>query len=201
MNDMHQPDTQWEAFLEGDKTALSAIYAHYLPVIYDYGMRLHQDSALVEDCIQDLFIKLWVNREHIGKVSRVKPYLMVALRGAIYNKLKPQKVRRIISMGELPDFKMMFSEESAYLLKDARETRSRELIAALNQLSPRQKEIIYLRFYEELPYEDISAMMNISVKAAYKLSARALGALRDLLKISLFGLLLVMARHRLRMQQ
>jgi RNA polymerase sigma factor (sigma-70 family) len=62
----------------------------------------------------------------------------------------------------------------------------------MDQLTPRQREVIYLRFFEELSYEEIAGMLDISVKGAYKLSYRALDALKELLKISKKDLLLLL---------
>jgi len=65
-----------------------------------------------------------------------------------------------------------------------------KLIEAVNNLPPKQKEIIYLKFEEEMDYKEISEVMNISVDSARKLMYRSLISLRNIvdpgLIISLF---------------
>lgn len=197
MNDLAaEPIAWWKSFLEGDKDALSALYRFYFPVLYEYGVRLHQREELVKDCIQDLFIKLWTNRHNLQAAHDPRRYLLIALRGAIYNKLKQAGNHKVVPYEQHHDFRLTFSAESAYIKKEAASLQSQQLLNALEKMSPRQKEIIYLRFYEEMEYEDISAVMGITVKAAYKLYARALEALKDILHISLPALLVLLSQHK-----
>jgi RNA polymerase sigma factor (sigma-70 family) len=67
----------------------------------------------------------------------------------------------------------------------------------MNSLSARQKEVIYLRYFEELSYDEIASIMHISVKATYKLSARALDSLRQILNVSNASLFILIALARL----
>jgi len=80
------------------------------------------------------------------------------------------------------DFIIEFNAESIHIQKDEARVQSQKIRLALEQLTGRQKEIIYLKYFEELDYEEISGLMNISVKGAYKLSARALEALKVILE-------------------
>jgi RNA polymerase sigma factor (sigma-70 family) len=63
---------------------------------------------------------------------------------------------------------------------------------ALNTLTPRQREAIFLRFYEELSYEEIAGVLDISTKATYKIVARALLQLKRSLSIPMVSLLLLL---------
>jgi RNA polymerase sigma factor (sigma-70 family) len=69
------------------------------------------------------------------------------------------------------------------------------LKAALNNLTERQKEAIYFKYYENLEYEQIARILNISTKATYKLVARAIAELRLVYQqnVSSFLLLLTMS--------
>jgi len=65
-------------------------------------------------------------------------------------------------------------------------------IQALEQLTGKQKEVIFLRYFEELSYEEISAMTNISVKGLYKLNNRAMEALKDIMGMPKQNLLVLL---------
>ena len=88
---------------------------------------------------------------------------------------------------------MVFSVESDFVDKEVRSVQTQKILAALNQLTPRQKEVIYLRYFEELDYEEIAVIMKITVKATYKLMARGLEALRQVMEVSIPSLLLFLA--------
>ena len=186
----------WQSFKEGDKDSFQAIYFHHFPHLYEYGMRLVSDKELVKDCIHDLFIKLWNNKSNLGDVTAIRSYLLVSLRTTVYNKLK-QRTRLVAT--EISDsypFEMVFSVESEFITKETRSAQGQQLVEALNQLTSRQKEVIYLRYFEELEYEDIAAIMNITVKATYKLTARGLESLRHILKLPNASLLLLLLLAR-----
>src|SRR3546814_8272161 len=57
---------------------------------------------------------------------------------------------------------------------EQREENSRKIARAMTELTAHQREFIFLRFYQQLSYEEISSIMDISVKAVYKLAARAI---------------------------
>ncbi|SMC62292.1 MULTISPECIES: RNA polymerase sigma factor [Pedobacter] len=175
----------WDNIIGGDQKSYQKIYNKFFDMLYEYGMRINYDEELVKECIQNLFIKLWVNRHTIHSISNFKPYLLVSLRSAIYNSIRDQKRDRIISLTGEYTFQLEFSAESAYIKKEIDKEQAAKILNALNKLSTRQKEIIFLRYFEELDYKEISQIMNISIKGGYKLTARALDALRDILHVSL----------------
>ena len=68
-------------------------------------------------------------------------------------------------------------------LTEEKRTRLEE---ALQKLSPRQKEIIFLKFYNKLSYDEICELMSISTNSAYKLLNKAIVKLRKILGFFLF---------------
>lgn len=183
----------WQAFQQGDRDAFAAIYQQYFRNLYEYGLRIADDKDLVKDSIQDLFIKLWSNKLNLGQVKNIKSYLLVSLRGTIYNKTKQNKRTTSIEIGDKHLFELTFTVETSFIEKENISEQSKKLLNALNNLTPKQKEIIYLKYFEELEYDEIADIMNISVKATYKLSARAIEALRGIMNMSGFSLLMIIS--------
>jgi RNA polymerase sigma factor (sigma-70 family) len=183
----------WQSFKEGDRTSFQTIYFSNFKNLSEYGMRIIGDKELVKDCIHDLFVKLWNNKSNLGNVNVIRSYLLVSLRATLFNKIQ-QNSRISISEfnGEHP-FEMVFSVESDFITKETSSIQTQKLLDALNELTPRQKEVIYLRYFEEMEYEEIAAIMEITVKATYKLAARGLETLRQIMAISSASLLLVFA--------
>jgi RNA polymerase sigma factor (sigma-70 family) len=94
------------------------------------------------------------------------------------------------------DFIIEFNAESIHIQNDEALAQSQKIRMALEQLTGRQKEIIYLKYFEEMDYEQISELMNISVKGAYKLSARALEALKVILDVDAAVVIVMLFQYR-----
>jgi len=171
----------WRAFLKGDQKAYAEIYRIYFSILYEYGVRLCKNADLVKDCIQDLFVKLWINRENLHATNTVSLYLYAALRGTILNKLdqKDRRVKREVCAFKINSFDVNYTTiEDSLISLDQQAERNRQVLKALNSLTSRQKECVFLRFYAGLEYTEIADIMEISVKASYKIVGRALEVMR-----------------------
>jgi RNA polymerase sigma factor (sigma-70 family) len=183
----------WQLFKRGDKESFQSIYFSHFNNLYEYGIRIVSDKESVKDSIHDLFLKLWNNRSNLGDIKNIRPYLLVSLRAVLYNKQEKISRVKLVELDEQLPFEMAFSVESVFISKEIQTAQTQKLIDALNQLTPRQKEVIYLRYFEELDYEEIATIMEINVKATYKLMARGLETLRNLLNLSNTSLLILLA--------
>lgn len=175
---------RWQTFKEGDMDSFRAIYDGHFANLFEYGFRLVGNDELVKDAIHDLFVKLWNNRANLGSVTNIRSYLLVALRSTIYNKLDQKKRIRLYDEPYQMPFEMEFSVESHFIKKETDKLQTQKLINALNQLTDRQKEAIYMRYFEGMRYEDISAALHITTKATYKLVARGIEALRQVMNVT-----------------
>ncbi len=190
----------WQSLKQGSDTAFRAIYSSNYNCLYEYGFRIVPDEEMVKDCIHDLFVKIWNNKANLGSVRSIRPYLLVSLRSIIYNRIKANNRRKLtlFDSNTEQNFAMVFSAESEYIKKEEVYQQSLLLINALNQLTSRQKEAIFLRYFAGLEYEEIADILGITVKASYKLVARALALLREQMNftsLSAYLLLLKTACH------
>lgn len=188
------PETNqtWADLLKGNQSALKQIYMDYHKSLFQYGIRILLDEEATKDCLHNLFVKIWTNHKKLSQTNNIKYYLMSALRNEIIN-YKTRENRYDHNHTELEVFKLDFSVETEYIRKEEINEQTHQLTEAMNRLTPRQKEIIYLRYFEELDYPQIAEMMDVTVKGAYKLSARALEALKEIMqvdKIVLIGMLI-----------
>ena len=182
----------WNAFRGGDRHSFSLIYEKYFNGLYNYGGKFSRDTEFVEDCIQDLFVKLWQNRETINETQSVKNYLYKSLRNTIYSRLN--KVENLDidddSINEL-DFNLEISHETFMIESEHSQQLKIKLEKALDNLTNRQREAVFLRFFEELTYEEVARLMQITIKALYKIIARALENLREAFRSLLVFLILI----------
>lgn len=180
----------WESFQKGDFESFRSLYFIHFSSLYEYGMRLIYDADVVKDCIHDLFIRLWERKLHLSGVSAIRSYLLVSLRSVIFNYKKKESRMKTRQIDDA-DFRMVFSEETELVTRETQSELADQLSGALDQLTPRQKEMIYLRYFEGMEYEQIAKMLDISLKAAYKLNARAIEVLRNIFNTSLTLLLVI----------
>lgn len=173
----------WLRLLKGDRMALNQIYRLHANALFQYGIRLLHEENSVQDCIHDLFLKIWTNHARLSPTDNIRYYLISSLRNVIINYRSQEGKFAHLELEERDGFAMDFTVESQYILKEEQSEKAIQLAEAMNQLTGRQKEIIYLRYFEELDYDQISEMMDLTKKAAYKLGARALEALREILQV------------------
>jgi RNA polymerase sigma factor (sigma-70 family) len=180
----------WIAFQKGDQSSLEKIYRTYYTPLYSYGFKWLRNAQLVEDSIQDLFIKLIRNKEGLTVPDSVQNYLFRSFRTVVLDKLKTQKRNVDIDQTRSSLFVLCMNPESELIKNDEELAMNKRMQQALERLTPRQREVVFLRYLEGFSYQEIGAILNLSPKATYKLMARAIEALRQLMTILVFLMLL-----------
>ena len=174
---IEEPDL-WNSFVQGNDKSLETIYRRYFDELYSYGNKWLKNSSLTEDSIQDLFIKLMRSRSNLSNPVSIKFYLFRSFRSIVLDKIKKNKTSFIDDPKEhfflidLSPEQKMIDKEDAILIK-------RKLAIAIENLTPRQREAIFLKFTEGFSYQQISEMMELTTKGTYKLMARAIEALKQ----------------------
>jgi RNA polymerase sigma factor (sigma-70 family) len=165
----------WIAFQAGDEQAYAALYTNYFSPLYRYGKKFTQDIELIEDCIQDLYVNLWKSRENLTVPESVKNYLFKSLRFIIFKKLRFQE-DFVHEEQVLEDYTAEVNPSLESVLIEATEQAEQKVKVenALKQLPKRQREAIFLKFYNEMTYQEIADVMDISVQAVYNLISKAL---------------------------
>lgn len=183
----HQPEIHyWQTFIQGDRDALGWLFRQYYPDLFRYGYKICQDTAMLEDCIQELFIELWQSKNPPPTIS-VKAYLLKAMKYKLL-KLLRKKGNTALQSDLLENSVFEISHEDFVIGIQESEEKKTRLVQALNLLTSRQKEIVYLKFYQNLGYEEISEIMNINYQAARNLLYQAVKAMKKIL-IRHYGLL------------
>jgi len=167
----------WQLFLNGDATALDRIVKSNYNLLYNYGCKFTTDAELVKDCIQELFLTLWKTRNNLNNTGSVKHYLMKAFRRKLERALStahtsyyPEFMNLAESCTTSPEIKKILEEEYSGI--------SARLLQAIGNLSNRQQEIIYLRFYLDANAIEIAAIMDLSKQSVYNLLQVAIARLR-----------------------
>ena len=155
----------WAAFKDGDEKALAAMYDRFTGPLFNYGYKVLPETETVKDAIQELFIELWKRKASLSDTDSIKYYLFKSLR----RKLTRIKGKLWKSGKSLEGTVEPFQSSHEHYLIDQQvsgERRSR-IIEMLDQLTPRQREAIFLRYFEELSYEQIAYIMELGKQAVY----------------------------------
>ena len=168
----------WKNFKNGDVDAYAAIYRKYFFVLFSYGKKLNQDHELVKDCIQELFIKIWNNRENLSETTAIKYYLFTALKRKLLDiHRKPQTEIITDQPSEFPDeFEVINIED--YREDDGGSIQKSRVAQALNKLSQHQQKILDLKFQKNLSNKEIADEMGITIQSVYNAVFKALRSIR-----------------------
>ncbi len=160
-----------------DSGALAEIYDSYSPAIFTYAMRLLGDNAMAEDCVSETFSRfLKALRAGNGPQDHLKAYLYRIAHNWItdcYRRDPP------------PPFELNEEFKADDLtVPEAQVTRRMEqekVRSALRLLTPDQRQVIMLRFFEEWEIQAVASAMQKPAGAIKALQHRGLEALRSLL--------------------
>ncbi|MEO6684074.1 MAG: sigma-70 family RNA polymerase sigma factor [Ginsengibacter sp.] len=185
----------WKLIEDGDELAYQNMYFFYYKRFYIYGQKISPDIQLIEDSIQEIMILIWNSRARLSAIGCPSAYYYTSFRNLLINKLKFEG--KFVSEEFIKDEHTSSTEISIIRTEEHLELNSR-LKKAGSFLTNRQSEAIFLRFYEELSYEEVAEVMGITVKATYKIMARALHELREkyvLVFILLFQICYFLLEH------
>ncbi|SDG44936.1 RNA polymerase sigma factor [Chitinophaga filiformis] len=169
----------WSRLINGDEGALAFIYNKWFPSLYKYGMKLHADSSRVKDCIHDLFVTLWHSRANLSVTDNIKFYLFASLKRNIAKHSRRDGIFRLLG-GSGPDNQSyMPSHEQKLIDQQSHDEQKRKLGRVIDKLPKRQKEILYLRYYEGLSTQETAEIMSLSVNSTYVLLSKALNYLKN----------------------
>lgn len=175
-----QPDDVllWQRFRSGDSVAFDQLVQAYFQPLFRYGIRFDPDEEFIKDCIQDVFVELWQRRQTVRETEFVKFYLLKSLRRRIFR----GKAKWGTNWESLQDnylFEVEFSIENQMITQEVAHDQVRQLESLLNQLSRRQKEVIFLKFYQGLTHEQIAEVMVLNRQSVYNILHEALQKLRN----------------------
>lgn len=181
----------WGRLLEGDRHAFAEIYKTHVDHLYHYGMHFCRDHERVNDNIQDLFQDLWLTREHLSpQVQHIRYYLISSLRRRLLRSLQKDRRWQYRDSWEGFEFEFTTPQENKLIQEETAAEQKKLLQAALGNLTRRQREAIYLRFYQNLSYNEVAGIMSMQVDSVYNTISKAIAILKKNLPFPLLLLFL-----------
>ncbi|GEO20498.1 RNA polymerase sigma factor [Cyclobacterium qasimii] len=174
----------WKAFDKGNESAFNYIYRVYVPALFRYGWQFSKDEAILQDCIQDIFIYLRSRRGSLTKVNSIKAYLYKIMQREVIRSINAEK-RYIHNSGEIDEriFPIEICHETKLIQQEYDLEMQGKIKFAMNQLTSRQRQAVLLLIEEDMNYKEIAEVLGFSkVKSARKIIYRALETLKVFIK-------------------
>lgn len=164
--------------LDGDRDAYRLLVRRYADVLHGHALRMVGGQDVAADMVQQSFVQGYRKLASCRNPDQVGAWLFRILANRCRDHLRSPR-RRDIPLQVLPDIPGRREDPSDAAAQAELRTR---LDAALQQLTPEQREAFVMRHMEGLSYEEIAAVMNLSVASLKMRVHRAREALRGLLE-------------------
>lgn len=159
---------------------LELSYKRHYNLLYNYGLKFVNDTGLIENFIQDIFIRL-CKRGDLHGIDDLKIYLLRAMRNMAYDYYASRHDN--LSIDEI-EFSLSEDEDAFrhFFARDDEETRQYQALRkAINSLPPQQKQILYLFYIKDLSHKEIAELLDITPQASMNSVSKTLRRLRDML--------------------
>ena len=172
----------WSRLKKGDPQALGYLYDTYADKLFTSALRMTTDRELAKDCIQEVFIEIWNYRNTLGDVMHSQSYLVKVMRSVLLKKLKKEsRITRYVASDTLASSEE--SMEEMIISSDIDKEKKKKLHIALSNLTSRPKQVLEMRFYEGLTYEQIADKLRMNYQSVNNLAFRTIHRLRSHLLI------------------
>lgn len=165
--------------IEGDEDAFCELYAAYKNRLIYFAMRFLKSREYAEDIFQDAFAVVWQGRGFINPDASFSAYLYTIVRNRILNQLRDlsnqDKLREQI-LSQAVNYTNETKDE--IIANDLRQFISR----ALQQLTPRQREIFQMSRERQMSHREIAEVLGISVNTVQESISISLRTLRTYLE-------------------
>lgn len=176
-----EPGTNFENLLDlaknGDQEAFKVIYKEFLTPVYRYIFLRVRHKETAQDLTQIVFIKIFKSLDKIKKFEHPLAYFFTVSRNTVIDYFRSAKHTET-----LPDdifLEDTVSKNTSEMLN--KETDLNQIKKVIIKLSPDQKEIILLKYFQDLTNKEISQLLGKSEEAIRQLQSRAIKKIKELL--------------------
>jgi RNA polymerase sigma-70 factor (family 1) len=151
-----------DVVMNGSRKSFKALYYHFYTGMFELARSVTHSAEAAEEIVDDVYLKLWLNREKLSEIRNLKVYLFVCVRNLSLNYLEKIRGKKYVNIEEIdfePSDFTSYPEDILHLadLKGM-------INEAVNSLSPQGKLIFRLVKEEGLKYREVAEILDISVK-------------------------------------
>ena len=173
-----------ERVATGDHQAFRLLVERHQNAIVGTVTKMLGNTSDSEDIAQQVFIRVWKHAKRYKPDNKFTTYLYTITRNLVYNETRRRSRKKTVSTDMREDEQHLQHPDDETAQPDASllDSELREAIdAAIAALPENQRLAVVLRRYDNLPYEEIAAVLNTSVPSVKSLLFRARSTLRDTL--------------------
>ena len=175
-------EKNWQLLAEGEKQGLYECFDIFYDDLYRFGLAMYKNPELVKEGINNLFIELWKIKEKLSTVNNMQQYVLTTYKRVLYKTYV--HYNSSIKFEELDEVAIEsgYSEqsyESILIAGQHDEHLKKRLQNALSQLSPRQREIIKMRYFDQTSFADIAVITGLTERTIYNTLYNAIKALKE----------------------
>lgn len=167
----------WDLLKKGDLQAFSILFKAFYPLLHSYGLKISKNNVqLTEDCLQDFFVYIYERRENLADLDLLKPYLYTSFRRRLLLEMK-----RSMKTKTLEDYEVdiVFSKEELLIKQETKKFKNENLATVLNKLPTRQKEVLFLKYHNDLSISEIAKVMKINYQSVVNMLHKATKKVRE----------------------
>ena len=166
-------------FRNGDEQAFCEIYRLYFQRLCQYGLIFCVDHTRVENIVQDLFLHLLTHGKKMRHVINLEGYLYKSVKQNILTSNQLHHRRAVIRNLLVDSNGSASSPEEILMQQESRSHLIFWLKGQIEALPTKQKEIIYLKFYEGFSYTKIAQITGLSNQVIRNYVSRAMHKIRQ----------------------
>ncbi len=181
----HTDEEVIQLVLGGDTDAFAELVVRYEAKIMRYGYKFMNGQEDIRDVVQDVFIKAFENLRSFNTSMKFSSWLYRIAHNAFVNRLRDshRKLLRIDFDTVMP---FLFSSDNLEEVFSHKENRKR-IESSLQSLDAKYREVIVLRYFEELSYDEISDVLKIPVSTVGVRLNRGLRAIKNVFEQKHYG--------------
>lgn len=159
------------AYINGDNQAFEILLARNQSKLFAYILFVVHDREIANDVFQDTFLKV-ISKLQEGKykpTGKFSAWLMRIAHNVIMDNYREKKSNKLVEPNENNDLANLFSQEMLDNSIEDRVVNTQVLsdVKLLMELLPQpQREVVYMRYYQQLPFKEIAALTNVSINTA-----------------------------------
>jgi len=167
--------------IAGDEVAFREVYDCHGEQVYQLAFRFLKDTAWSEEVVQDVFLKLWLNREGLDDQGNIWLYLYVIAKRLCLNKLREVRKSAVLLEQLMRNMETAGSLSEEQLMADELERHAQHVISRL----PKQQQLIFKLSREDgLTHNEIAQKLGLSPNTVKNHMVQALKTLKGTLQQS-----------------
>lgn len=177
MNRDTQEQQLWGLLCRGDQEALQKLYMSYYKSLLRYGLTYTDDRETLKDSINSTFLYIWEKRNGLAAANHVGNYIFKSFQRQLAKDIKKSQTFQDLDQHVPPDW-ALDDQEFNFITQQEENKRMHLLKNAIQKLPKRQRELLHLRYYEELSYDEIVERTQLTKRSVYNQIHTAISTLK-----------------------